>query len=203
MSDAQTLAREMLAKLERYQDFLTDVFAQVVKKVGNQIKGAWGFLKALVQNAKALAQHVNPIGTIVKSVEFILEIFSTLKDRVRAIRKLLSKVIDLIRRGMNNLAAVMGQVVKFLKRFAKLFRELLSDLMALARQAGPVEKVLGLIARMRRVLAMMFAWIDDVTGASAAIRKLQKVMKKLAKAARVYWRETKTMLKDVRALAKA
>lgn len=203
MADQQALARALLEKLDQFSTFLDELFAKVVKKVGNQIKASKRFFEMIIENAKELAKTVNPVGAIAKSVRFILDIFDTLKNRLRLLRKLLSKIIDMLRRGMNNLAAVLGKVTKLLKRFVTMFREFLGDIIRLAIEAQVVQRVLSLISQMRRVLQLVFRWIDGVTGASSAVRALAKVLKKLMKSARLILRQLKTVPKEVRALAKA
>ena len=203
MADAQDVARDLLEKMQRYSAFLDELFIKVVKRVGAQIESVKTFFDQLAAAAAELGRVVAK-GAVDAAVTAIRSVFSAmdfLRSRVRVLRRLAQKVIALLQRGLNDVGAVAGRVVKLVKRFRKDYAAVLESVVGLIASSAPVMAVLSLLRAARRVLSAMFDWVGDVSSAASTMRKLKKLVKPMRKEIKVQMRELQRLPRALRELS--
>ena len=191
---------------------VSDMVDKLAKVLDDLIKGVIGKISSILKPLFDLLDQVKSAGSRIaetvgkKVIDRLLGMADTLTDflpdfeaEAKAAAKAAKKILDTVKKAAAAPAKVFAVVKKLVARFAAMFRKIVSMIAQILKYLNPIGAALAVINSFKAVLRLVFNWIAQVSGALSAVKKVQDMVKKIA---RTRANELKTVTKLVKETAK-
>lgn len=168
--------------VQKIQDRLTFFLKKLIKKLKSVLAPLTRFLGKLIAVAKDIAETIGKgvISAVIDTGAYVVDFIDMLKDEVKSALKLGVRVLGILRRALDPEKLVKA-VKTVLTKYVKAFRAIVGRIIGFFEHLEILETALKAIAGLRMALQMMFRWIGEISGAEAALRKAQAILKKIRK----------------------
>ena len=175
---------------------LTQYLKAYIKKLTSMIGPVAAFVKQVTSAAKQLINVVGKtaVETFIKAATRFLRVLKRLVVEAKVLIQFAQRILKLIRKATDP-ARIIKVLNTLLRKFSKLFKTFVQNVMELLSEIDVIGPVLKIIDTFRRVLQLMISWISKITGVASVLQKAKTIIKKLVKLLK---REVKELIQLVK-----
>ena len=181
----------------KIHDALTRYLKAYIKKLSSMIGPLASFVKEVTSAAKQLIRVVGKaaVETFIKAANRFLRIIGRLLSEAKGLLQFAKRILKMIGKATDP-ARIIKVLLTLLRKFSKLFKTIVQNVIELLSQIDVLGPVLKIIATFKTVLQLMLSWISRITGVVSLLQKAKTIVKKLVKVLKAELKELVQLVKE-------
>lgn len=182
MAEPNDPTKQIAEKVTIFDARLKELLKVVFKKLQPLMSTYGKFLAQMRSYAKELAAKVGKsvVDTILNAGEDLIATFEFLKRELKAGIKFAAKILATIKKATDP-TAILKKLKGMVQKFVRVYKTLAERIIKFVLAIDPIGNALLVVEKLKMMLQLIFNWISSVTGAASAVRKAQRLLKKMVK----------------------